>query len=56
MTTIIVSINIGAHDKKLEGKNENSLINSSFNVKLLKKIEKKVEPSMRVNVVAFVII
>jgi hypothetical protein len=56
MTTIVVNIDIGVHDNKLKVKHENTLINSSLNVKLLKKIEKKVEPSVRVNNVASVII
>jgi len=38
----------------LKAKHENSLINSSFNVKLLK--EKKAEPNMRVDNVTFAII
>jgi hypothetical protein len=42
--------------KNLKEKHDNSFINSSFNVKLLKNIEKKVEPSMKVDVVAFAII
>jgi hypothetical protein len=56
MITIVVNIDIGAHDNTLKAKHENSLINSSLNVKLLKKIEKKVELSVRVDNVASVII